>query len=68
MACQLVFYSLKKMLTKALILVYYKQDFKTIVKTDSSDYISNKVFSQLEKDGLLYFIVFFSKKFKSCWI
>lgn len=32
------------MITKALILTYYKQDFRTIVETDSSNYVNNRVF------------------------
>ena len=61
MACQLAFDSLKKMVTKAPILVYYKQSVNTIVETDLSNYISSKVFSQLGNDELLYSIAFFSK-------
>ncbi len=49
------------MVTEALILVYYKQSLKTIVETDSSDYISSGIFSQLGEDGLLHLVAFFSK-------
>ncbi len=49
------------MVTEALILAHYKQGLKTIVETDSSDYISGGVLSQLEEDGLLHPIAFFSK-------
>ena len=49
------------MVTEAPILAHYKQGLKTIVKFDSSDYISNGVLSQLRKNGLLYPIAFFSK-------
>ena len=49
------------MVTKALILAYYKQGLKKIVKTDSSDYVSCGVLSQLGEDGLLHPIALFSK-------
>ena len=60
-ACQSAFDSLKKMVTEAPILAHYKQGLKTIVETDSSDYVSSGVFSQLGEDGLLYPVTFFSK-------
>ena len=43
-ACQSAFDSLKKMVTEAPILAHYKQGLKTIVETDSSDYVSSRVF------------------------
>ena len=60
-ACQSAFDSLKKMVTDAPILAHYKQGLKTIVKTDSSDYVSSGVFLQLGEDGLLHHVNFFSK-------
>ena len=49
------------MIFETLILVYYKQDFKIIVKIDLFYYISSRVFFQLSKDKLLHFVMFFSK-------
>ena len=49
------------MITEVSILAHYKQDLRTIVETDSFDYVSSGVLSQLGKDELLYPIVFFSK-------
>ena len=43
------------------IFVYYKQDVKTIPKTNLSNYVSSGVFSQLGDNRLLYFDAFFSK-------
>lgn len=43
------------------ILVHYKQSVKTIVEIDSSDYINNEVFFQLDDDKLLYLVAFFLK-------
>ena len=51
------------MVIKAPILSYYKQGVKTIVKTNSSDYVSSRFFSQLGNDELLHLIAFFSKNF-----
>ena len=53
------------MITKALILIHYKQGIKTIVKKDSSNYVSSRVFSQLGDNGLPYPIAFFSKNLNS---
>ena len=49
------------MVIKALILAYYKQSVKTIMKIDSSDYVSNRVFSLLSNNELIHSIAFFSK-------
>ena len=49
------------MVTEAPILAHYKKGLKTIVETDSSDYVSNRVFFQLGEDGLLHPVEFFSK-------
>ena len=61
LACQSAFDNLKKMVTEVPILAHYKQDLRTIVETDSSDYVSSGVLSQLSKDGLLHPVAFFSK-------
>ena len=49
------------MIIEAPILAHYKYDLKTIVDTDYSDYMSNRVIFQLGKNRLLYSVVFFSK-------
>ena len=53
------------MITEVPILIYYKQSLRTIVETDSSDYVSSGVLSQLGKDGLLHPVAFFSKNLNS---
>ena len=53
------------MVTEAPILAYYKQDVKTIVETDSSDYVSSGVLFQLGDDELLHPVAFFSKNLNS---
>ena len=49
------------MITKAPILAYYKQGFKTMIETKFFDYVSSGVLSQFKENGLLYPITFFSK-------
>ena len=49
------------MVTEVPILAHYKQGLRTIVETDSSNYVSSEVFSQLGKDELLHPVAFFSK-------
>ena len=49
------------MITEAPILAHYKQGLKTIMETDSSDYVSSGVLSQLGEDRLLHPVAFFSK-------
>ena len=51
------------MVTKAPIFAHHKQGIKTSVETDSSDYVSSGVFSQLADNGLLHPVAFFSKNF-----
>lgn len=52
------------MVIEALIFTHYKQNLKTIIETDFSDYISNWVFSQLSNNELLHPIAFCSKNLK----
>ena len=61
LACQSAFDNLKKMVIKVPILAQYKQGLRTIVETNSSDYVSSGVLFQLDEDGLLYPVGFFSK-------
>ena len=49
------------MIRQIPILAYYKQGVRTIMETDSLDYVSSGVFSQLGNNELLYPVVFFSK-------
>ena len=65
MACQSALNSLKKMVIKVPILVYYKQNIKTVLETNSFDYVSSGVFFQLGNDKLVYPIAFFFKNLNS---
>lgn len=53
------------MITKTLILAYYKQSLKTIVKTNLPNYISSRVFFQLGENRLIYLSMFFLKNLNS---
>ncbi len=64
-ACQSAFDSLQKMVTEAPIFTHYKQGVKTIVETDSSNYVSSGVLSQLDDDRLLHPVVLFSENLNS---
>ena len=61
MTCQSAFDNPKKMIIKASILAYYKQEVRTTVEKNLSNYINSKVFFQLGDDKLLYSIAFFFK-------
>ncbi len=61
MAYPSAFDSLMKMVTEAPILAHYKQGLKTIVETDSSNYISSGVLFLLGEDELVHPITFFSQ-------
>lgn len=65
LACQSAFDSLKKIVIKALILIYYKPSLKTIIKINFSDNLNSAVFFQIEEDELLYPATFFSKNLNS---
>ena len=49
------------MIIETPILTHYKQGLRTILETNSSNYVSSGVFSQLGKNRLLHLLVFFSK-------
>ena len=60
--CQSAFNALKKAFTSDVILHHYNSDLKIIVKTDTSDYVSEGILSQYDKNGVLHPIAYFSKK------
>ena len=48
-----------------VILHYYNSDLKIIVKTDTSDYVSEGILSQYNENDVLYLIAYFFKKHNS---
>ena len=53
---------MKKAFTSDVILRYYNLNLKIVVKTDASDYVSEGILSQYNKNGVLHPIAYFSKK------
>ena len=56
---------MKKAFTSDVILRYYNLNLKIIVETDTSDYISEDILFQYNKNDVLHFIAYFSKKHNS---
>jgi hypothetical protein len=63
LACEKTFVILKTTFIIILILYYFDPLKKIFVKTNALDYISSNIFSQKDKHGVLYLIVFISKKY-----
>ena len=63
--CQSAFDALKKAFTSDVILRHYNLNLKIVVKTDTSDYVSEGILSQYNKNGVLHLIAYFFKKHNS---
>ena len=63
--CQSAFDALKKAFTSDVILRHYNLNLKIIVKTDTSDYVSEGILSQYNKNDILHPIAYFFKKHNS---
>ena len=61
----MTFNTLKKAFISNVIFHYYNPNHKIIIKTDVSDYVSEDILSQYNKDGVLHLIIYFSKKHNS---
>ena len=48
-----------------VILRHYNLNLKIIVETDTSDYVSEGILSQYNKNGVLHLIAYFFKKHNS---
>ena len=60
---QKAFDTLKSAFTSETVLRYYDPSLPIIIETDASDYISRGILSQYRKDGILYPVAYFSKKY-----
>jgi hypothetical protein len=60
--CTHTFNNLKTAFTTAPILRHFDYDREVIVQTDASDFISARVLSQYDDNGVLHPIAFFSQK------
>ena len=63
--CQSAFDALKKAFTSDVILHHYNLNLKIIVKTDTSDYVSEGILSQYDKNDILHSVAYFFKKHNS---
>ena len=63
--CQFTFDALKKVFMSDVILRHYNSDLKIVVKTDTSDYVSEGILSQYNKNDVLHPIAYFFKKHNS---
>ena len=63
--CQSAFNALKKVFMSDVILRHYNPDLKIVVKTDTSDYVSEGILSQYDKNDVLHPIAYFFKKHNS---
>ena len=63
--CQSAFDALKKAFMSDVILCHYNLNLKIIVETDASDYVSEGILSQYNKNDVLHLIAYFSKKHNS---
>ena len=63
--CESAFDALKKAFMSDVILHHYNLNLKIIVETDASDYVSEGILSQYDKNDILHPIAYFSKKHNS---
>jgi hypothetical protein len=63
--CETAFQNLKKKMTKALVLTYFRFDLKIFLKCDSFDYVFEEILSQRSKNNLIRSVTYFSKTLSS---
>jgi len=59
--CQTAFDHMKRCMTETSILRHFDQTSETILKTNSFNYVNDKVFSQYDDEKVLHSIAFYSK-------
>ncbi len=60
-ACQTIFDHMKKRMTEVSILHHFDQNRKTILETDSFDYVNDNILSQYDDEETLHFMIYYSK-------
>ncbi len=63
--CQTAFNHMKRCMTESSILRLFDQTHKTILKTDSFNYVNDEVLSQYDDEEVLHLIAFYSKNMSS---
>jgi len=56
---------MKRHITETFILCHFDQTCKTILKTDSFNYVNDEFFSQYDDEEVLHSIAFYSKNMSS---
>ena len=60
---QKVFDTLKSAFTSETVFRHYDPSLPIVIEIDASNYISGGILSQYRKDGILYLVAYFSKKY-----
>ncbi len=60
-ACQTIFDHMKKWMTEAFILRHFDQNKKTILETDSFNYVNDDILSQYDDEETLHSMIYYSK-------
>ncbi len=63
--CQTAFNHMKRCMTESSMLRHFDQTHKTILKTDSFNYVNDEVLSQYDDEEVLHLIAFYSKNMSS---
>ena len=61
----MIFNTLKEAFISDVILHYYNSNHKIVIEIDASDYVSEGILSQYNENGVLYSVIYFSKKHNS---
>ncbi len=60
-ACQMIFDHMKKWMTEVSILRHFNQNKKTILETNSFNYVNNDILSQYDDEETLHSMIYYSK-------
>jgi len=60
-ACQTIFDHMKKRMIEVFILCHFDQNRKTILETDSFNYVNNDILSQYDNEETLHLMIYYSK-------
>jgi len=60
-ACQMIFDHMKKRMTEVSILRHFDQNRKTILETDSFNYVNDDILSQYDDEETLHSMIYYSK-------
>ena len=61
----MAFNTLKETFISDVIFHHYNSDYKIVIKTDASDYVSEGILFQYNEDRVLHLITYFLKKHNS---